>query len=72
MHGGYSGVPSGFDFFHLRKEFQGIETAGAMHFAALRQGRQNTCDQSVDMEQGHDIQASVSGTECSAFGDVLS
>ena len=71
MHGGHSGVPSGFDLFHLREEFQGIEATGAMHFAALRKRSQDASNQAVDMKQGHDVQAAVAGSEGRAARNVL-
>jgi hypothetical protein len=72
MHGGDSGLPSGFDFVHLAKEFQSIEAAGAIDFSALRQGRQYASDQAMYMKKCHDIQATVSAAKAGAECNILS
>ena len=71
MHGGHGGVPSGLDFVHLTEEFQGIEATGAINLTALRQGRQDTRNESVNVKQGHHIQAAICAAKACAGGNVL-
>ena len=72
MHGGHSGIPSGFDFVHLAEELQGIEAAGAIDFTALRQRRQDASNKAVNVKQWHDIQAAIRAAKARAVCNVLS
>jgi len=71
VHGGHSGIPSGFDFVHLAEELQGIEAAGAIDFAALRQGCQDACNEAMDVKQRHHVQTAIGAAKACAACNVL-
>ena len=71
VHGRHRRVPGGPCLFQPAKEFQGIEATGAIYLTALRQGRQDTRNESVNVKQGHHIQAAICAAKACAGGNVL-
>ena len=61
MHGRHGRVPGGPGFGHPCKKFQRVETGSAENASPARQRRQQSGDETVDVEQRHDVQAAIAG-----------
>ena len=70
VHGRHRRVPGGLRLLHPAKEFQRVETRCATDRRTGMQAGEDRRDQTVDVEQRHDVEAAVCRCELQRAGDV--